>query len=129
MGILSGRPVLGLARWIWAVILVAALILAGFLLANSLARGNGKKVEAELRAGQADAGIASGQDAANTVAGAGAREGAIDQQTRDNEHAIHSAPGADNPVDNAVHGVGIDGLCKRAAYHRDPRCLPHPTAD
>ncbi|MAL26605.1 MAG: hypothetical protein CL820_12065 [Croceicoccus sp.] len=116
----------GLPRWAGAAVAIAALIALGFWLSAALSGGKRAGVEAELNAGRADAGIASGQDAANTVGAAGGRERAIDQQTRDNEHAIRNAPGADAPVDAGVHGVGLDRLCRRAAYRGDPRCLQQP---
>ena len=105
---------------------IAALIALGFWLSGAFSGGKRARAEAELNAGRADAGIASGQDAANTVGAAGGRESAIDQRTRENEHAIRNAPGADAPVDDGVHGAGIDSLCRRAAYSRDPRCLQQP---
>ena len=117
---------LGLPRWVGAAIAIAALIGVGFWLSGALSGGKRARAEAELNAGRADAGIASGQDATNTVGAAGGRESAIDQQTRENEHAIRNAPGADVPVDAGVHGAGIGSLCRRAAYRSDPRCLQQP---
>lgn len=129
MSWLAAKSLFGLARGIWVLVAIGALVAVGFLLSSALSGGRSAKVKGDLAAGQADAAIASGQDAAGTVAGAGARESAIDQQTRENEHAIRNAPGADAPVDPRARDVGMQSLCKRAAYSGDPRCVQLAPAD
>jgi hypothetical protein len=83
------------------------------------------KVETQLAAGQAGAALASGQDAANTIGNRMDADAATDTVTRENDHAIRTAPGADAPVDPALRDAGLRGLCRRAAYRLDPKCVQH----
>ena len=52
-------------------------------------------------------------------------QSATDTITRENDHAIRTAPGADAPVDPALRDTGLAGLCRRAAYRGDPKCVQH----
>lgn len=108
------------------IIRIAAAVLALLVvvaLASALLSGSRAKVEARLNGNRADAAIGSGEDAVRTVGNQAAAETATDAITRENDHAIRSAPGADAPVDPAASDAGLRGLCRRAAYRRDPRCL------
>ena len=100
---------LGFAAWLW---------LAGALTSGARAKG-----ESRLQGAQVEAAQASARDAVNTLATAAASEAAIDAITLENDRAIRSAPGAAAPVDPAVASAGLRGLCRRAAYLRDQRCL------
>lgn len=117
-------------RWGWLLI-AAILALTAIAIGLAYVRGwfAADESRGEIDAARSDAGIASGQDAANTVGAAGTREGDIDRQTRENENAIRNAPGADAPVDDGVHGAGLGSLCRRAAYRGDPRCLHDAAPD
>ncbi len=76
------------------------------------------KVDAQL----SDARAASGADAVGTVGNAAAREDQVQDITRENDVAIHSAPGADAPVDPALGSVARAGLCRYAAYRDSEQC-------
>ena len=84
------------------------------------------RVETRLATGQAGAALASGQDAANSIGNRMDADAATDTVTRENDHAIRTAPGADAPVDPALRDAALRGLCRRAAYRHDPKCLQHP---
>lgn len=84
------------------------------------------KTEAKLATGQAGAALASGQDSANTIGNRMEADAGEDTITRENDHAIHIAPGADTPVNPALRDAALHGLCRRAAYRHDPKCLQHP---
>lgn len=90
--------------------------------------GNGLNIRrtATLERGQAGAAVESGKDAIGTVAGAGRRDAGIDDQTRENDHAIRSAEGASAPVSDAADRAGRDSLCKRAAYRGSADCVQQP---
>lgn len=112
------RPI----AWVFIGVAVLALVL---WLTGALERGQRAQIEARLQAGRADAGIASGRDAAQTVGSQAASESAADQLSRENEHDIRTANGAGAPVDPDVHGAGLRGLCRRAAYRGSQQCLQH----
>lgn len=83
------------------------------------------RTEARLAAGQAGAALASGQDAANTIGNRMDADASTDTVTRENDNAIRNAAGASAPVDPALRNVALRGLCRRAAYRHDPKCLQH----
>ncbi|MEN2791538.1 hypothetical protein ABC974_18025 [Sphingomonas oligophenolica] len=83
------------------------------------------RAETRLAAGQAAAALASGRDAGNAIGNRMDADAETDTITRENDHAIRTAPGADAPVDPALRDAGLAGLCRRAAYRRDPKCLQH----
>jgi hypothetical protein len=83
------------------------------------------KTEARLATGQAGAALASGQDSANTIGNRMDADAAEDTITRENDDAIRNAHGASAPVDPALRDAGLAGLCRRAAYHNNPKCLQH----
>lgn len=80
---------------------------------------------AEARLGNAVAGAAveSGRDAVGAVGGVSASETAIDRTGRQNDADIRSAAGAGEAVPAAVDTAGRAGLCRRAAYRGDPKCV------
>jgi len=112
------------ARWI-AGFVMAVIVAFGVVLyiTGALTRGASAKVEAKLSGNQVGAAQASGRDAVNTVASAASSEAAIDAITLENDRAIRAAPGAGAPVDPHLRDAGLAGLCRRAAYSRDQRCL------
>ena len=81
--------------------------------------------ETRLAAGQAGAALASGQDAANIIGNRMDADAGTDPVTRENANAIRNAPGASAPVDPALRDIALRGLCRRAAYRHDPKCLQH----
>jgi len=83
------------------------------------------KIETRLATGQAAAALASGQDAANTIGNRMDADASTDTVTRENDHAIRTARGADAPVDPALRDIALRGLCRRAAYRHDAKCLQH----
>ena len=83
------------------------------------------KVETRLATGQAGAALASGRDAANTIGKRAEADAGTDTVTRENDHAIRTAPGADAPVDPALRDAALRGLCRRTAYRHDPKCVQH----
>lgn len=109
----------------WAIV-VAILLLAGLALAFVLELGSkarSEQVRAKLETGRADAAVASGRDAADTVGRAASGEAIIDSINRENERAIRSAPGAHAPVDPAVHDAGVASLCRFATYRSTKDCM------
>jgi hypothetical protein len=90
---------------------------------GAISSGKGARVEARLNASRADAAISSGADAAQSVGRQASTEQAADAVTKENDRAIHQAPGADAPVAGTVHGAGLDSLCRRAAYRNSQQCL------
>ena len=105
-----------------AVILVIALLWGAYRLITG-----GERAKARLGANQTGAAIESGKDAVQTVGAAGERDASIDRTTTENNDAIQKADGADAPVAAGVRDAGIDGLCRRASYINDPRCLQRAT--
>lgn len=111
---------------LWGIIAGALLmLLAVWWLWSEFTSGQRAKVEARINANQADAAAASGDDAVETVSSQAANEDAVDAITKGNADAIRSAPGADTPVAAPVRDAGLAGLCKRASYRNDPKCLQH----
>lgn len=110
-----------------ALLLFAALILLlAFLWLRSCSDARSAKSQAKLSTGQAGAAIESGRDAANTIGNRTHADAATDAITRENDDAIRNAEGASAPVAAPVRDAGLVGLCRRAAYQRDPRCLQQP---
>jgi hypothetical protein len=105
-------------------LLAFALAVIGGVTSCQMARN--AKIEARLSKGQTGAALASGADAVDTVGDVSARAAASDALTKENADAIRSAPGAAVPVDPALHGAGLAGLCRRAAYRGRPECLQQP---
>ena len=120
MTLLAGKPILGLARWVWALLVPIAVVGALWWVYSALTAN--PKAEARLSRNQAQAASESGSDAVNTVGAAGDREAASDALTRANEADIRNAPGAADPVSAEARAAGLSALCKRAAYKDDPRC-------
>ncbi len=98
-------------------------LLAGFLFLQSCQSAKTAKTETKLATGQADAAIASGTDAVNTVGEVAKRADEINTTTRSNTDAIRSAEGADAPVSSAVDAVARERLCRRAAYRGRAECV------
>lgn len=107
------------------VVLIAAavLLIFGSLVLRSCQTAGTARTKAKLATGQAGAAIESGGDAAQTIGNQAAAEAATDALTRENEHAIRTAPGANAPVDPAARDAGLRALCRRAAYRGDPKCM------
>lgn len=99
-----------------------ALVLA-ILLLGQCQKARTAGAEASLSAKTGAAGVVAGGEAVNAVAGASERQAATDEITRENADAIRSAPGAGQLVDPAAASAGLVGLCRRAAYRSDPKCL------
>lgn len=122
------RSLTPLGRWALGGAILAA-ILAGFLLVQAWRGQATAKTEARLSRNQAEASIASGTDAVETVGTTHRAEVAIDVITRENQRVILQAPGADAPVDPALDGVARRSLCRRAAYREHPDCVQQPAAE
>ena len=112
------------ARMICGAVIALIIALAAWSwFTGTLTAGATGKVQARLNSGQLDAAIASASDTVNTLSTTAASEAASDAITLENDRAIHSAPGAAAPVDPALRRAGLVGLCRRAAYSGDSRCL------
>ncbi|MDE8654762.1 hypothetical protein [Novosphingobium album (ex Liu et al. 2023)] len=111
------------ARLIAGVAAGVILLTAILWISHAIGSGARAKVEARLNANQADAAAESGHDAVETLGTQAAAEDAADVITGENADAIHSAPGANAPVAAPVRDAGLRGLCRRAAYQRNPQCL------
>lgn len=101
---------------------VVALLL-GLLLLGQCQKARTAGAEAAVSAKTGQAATMAGQAAVEAVGGVSARQSDIDQTTRENDAKIRSAAGADQLVDPAVADAGLIGLCRRAAYRGDPKCL------
>lgn len=78
--------------------------------------------QSKVDSAQSGAATQSGQDAINTVSGAGQREAGSEELTRSNERDIRAAEGAADRVKPGVDYAGRKALCSREAYREDPRC-------
>ena len=110
------RPVM------YAIGALVAALLVWWLIAT-LMGGKRAEVQAKLNSNIAGAALESGKDAVNTVGQTAGRADQSDKLTKENSDAIHAAQGADAKVDPATRAAGLVGLCKRAAYRLDPRCV------
>lgn len=91
-------------------------------------RAQNAAATAKVAKGQAGAAIESGGDATDTVGNRMAADAETDAITQENRDAIQNAEGARAPVAPAVRDAAFAGLCRRAAYSRDPRCLQRAPA-
>jgi hypothetical protein len=105
--------------------LAVLALLAAIMVQRSCSAVRTASSAAKLATGQAGAAIASGHDAADAIGNRMAGDAAGDAITRENDDAIRNAHGADAPVDPDASAAGLRGLCRRAAYRRDPQCLQH----
>lgn len=105
------------------LIAAAIALLLGLLLLGQCQKMRTAGAQATLNGKTANAQADAGRDAVNAVAGAAERQADADQITRENARAIHEAAGSGQLVDPAVSGAGIVGLCRRAAYRGDTRCM------
>ena len=108
-----------------SLVAAAALILLALFGWHEWRAMRTAKVETKLATGQAGAALASGQDAANTIGNRMEADAVADTITRENDNAIRTAPGADTPVTPALRDAALRGLCRRAAYRHDSKCLQH----
>ncbi|RSY83103.1 hypothetical protein DAH66_12605 [Sphingomonas koreensis] len=114
-----------------AIILLALIaMLAGAIVfgLSQCQRAQTAKTTANVAKGQAGAAIESGSDAVDAIGNRAEQDAAADRLTRENEDAIRKAEGASAPVAAPVRDAGLDSLCRRAAYSRDPRCLQPPAS-
>ena len=107
--------------WPWVTLAVAALAL---VLAGPAACKRAARLEAEQRVAdeQRRSSTASARDAIETVGTSNIRERRSDDLSTENEREIRDAKGANEVIDPAVTGVGIDSLCRRATYRDSERC-------
>lgn len=112
------------------VVLAAAvlLVLTSVLVYRHWVSQKSVETKLEISKGQTGAALESGRDAVDTVGNQMASERSVDQVTRENEDEIRSAEGADAPVAAPVRDAGLAGLCRRAAYSHDPRCVQRTPA-
>lgn len=113
-----------LARTIIVVLTVLVLLSLVFAVRSCQSARTAKTVE-KLATGQTDAALKSGTDAVNTIGNRMDADASTDATTRENEDAIRNAEGADAPVAGGVRDAGLAGLCRRAAYRSDPKCMQH----
>ena len=107
------------------VALMVLALIAALVVQRSCRAARTASAVASLATGQAGAAIASGQDAAATIGNRMAHDADTDTITRENDDAIRTAHGADAPVDPAASAAGVRGLCRRAAYRGNPKCVQH----
>lgn len=113
---------------IGTLILIAILLVAVLFIREQWQQARNAKTSERVSKGQAGAAIESGSDAADTIGNRAATDATTDSLTRENTDAIRQADGADAPVAAGVRDAALAGLCRRAAYSRDPRCVQHPPA-
>lgn len=118
---LEAKALFGLARWVWALIILAALVIVALTVVHLVT--SKPKAEANLGKNTTEAAQKNGADAVQTVGQVGKNDQASDDLTRTNADDIAHAKGADAPVDPAARDAGLRSLCKRRSYSRDPKCL------
>ena len=112
-----------LAVTLWQAALIALVIAAVVFGVSQCSKARNAAREADLRGDQAGAVADSAADAVGTVGAVGARAGASDTITMENDDAIHDAKGADASVSGAVDAAGRRSLCRRAAYSGSAECV------
>ncbi|MDD3799363.1 MAG: hypothetical protein PHE36_09325 [Novosphingobium sp.] len=125
---LGTKALFGLARGWWALIAAILTVALALFILSALTGGKTARTEAKLARNQTEAAIASGMDAVATIGAQGAAEDDVDALTRENDHAIRNAQGADAPVSDALATAGMFSLCKRAAYRLHPECMQFTVA-
>lgn len=108
-----------IAAAIIGAVLVALLAWAAFHWWQSSVNSG---AEARLATSQGQAITESAKDAIGATGAVSARSEAGDSITRDNDHAIRQAEGADAPVSHAANDAGLRALCRRKAYKETERC-------
>lgn len=100
------KPALGLARWIWGLIVIGLIIAASWWVIATLTGGQKAMVEARIGTNQADAALQSGQDAARTIG----------EQANTEAERERSVTAMQKDVDDAqtvsdAHAAGAGWLC------------------
>lgn len=108
--------------------LIIAALLFGLFALRQCGVTKSAKTQATLEHNQGSAAMQSGGDAANTVGNRMALDRQFEEITEENNNAIRNAKGSDAPVDPAVRDAGLAGLCKRAAYSGNPKCVRNTPA-
>lgn len=121
MGWLEGKALLGVARWVWGLIVLVAVILAIWWAYSAITAK--PRAVARLGKNTTEAAQTSGSDAVATVGAVARRDQATDDLTRSNADDISHAKGADAPVDPAARDAGLRSLCRRASYSKRRECL------
>lgn len=109
--------------------LAGKLVLAGLLLAvivfgvTQCQNARNSATESRVSRSQTGAALDSGADAVGAVGAVSGRNSATDKITMENDDAIDTAQGAHDPVNPAVRDAGLGSVCRRAAYHSDPKCV------
>lgn len=96
-----------------AAILVALVLLLGFLQIRSWQQARQKAAEARVERGQAGAAQESAKDAIATQGAAAAREQASTDQEKTNAHDITAAQGAKDVVNPAARDAFLRAQCLR----------------
>lgn len=109
---------------VWLAAIVALIVFA-MVAWHEWGVARTAKVETRLATGQAGAALASGQDSANTIGNRMDADAAGDTIHRENADANDKAEGGNVVVAAPATDTGVAGLCRHAAYRRDPRCLQH----
>ncbi|RIV87513.1 hypothetical protein [Aurantiacibacter zhengii] len=115
-----------LASALGRVVMVALVVGLVLVTLNQCQNARRAGQQANLNEKQAEAVSDSAADAIGTVGAVSGRQQDSDDLTRSNADAIDQAEGASDAVNPSVHGAGLDGLCRRAAYRSDPRCVQQP---
>lgn len=103
----------------------AIVILLGLFAWHEWGAAHTAKAQTRLAAGQAAAATASGHDSANTIGNRMDADAAGDSVHRENVDANNKAEGGNVVVAAPATHTGVAGLCRHAAYRRDPKCLQH----
>jgi len=120
-------PVLQLKPVTWVISAGAALALI-LLTLHSCQNASQAGREAGLSAQTSKAALGSGKDAVGVVWGVSGRVEDSDAITRENDRAIHAAPGANLALPADVAAAGRAGLCQRRAYRCSRECVQRSVA-
>lgn len=114
----------------WLAIVIGALVLAGigWWILTEPGRQRARAVEAQTGQVLAEGRRDAATDAITVITGSHDRDASIDLQTKENDHAIRSAPGADARLDPGLDAATRRAICMRASARTDPACvaLLHP---
>lgn len=100
------KPAIGLARWIWGLIIIGVIIAASWWVIATLTGGQKAKVEARIGTNQVGAAIASGQDAARTIG-----EQSVTEADRERSVATMQKEVDDAQTVSDAHAAGAGWLC------------------
>lgn len=110
-------------RFWWVILAVAAVIVFASLIGRWNAEKRALEAVRQKTGGYAAEGQANAsRSALNTLDDVAEKKAANDTMTKEHADAIHKAPNARDDA-GAAGDAGLVGMCRRAVYFDDPRCV------